>query len=595
MTLVLVALTPAACQDALYFVDVLKVVCDGQPFEVDLKHLPVSYTSDPVVPVFYRSSLKATNIVFSVATKGEAQVAVPETSVDLVATGRRLADFVVEPLRRLLLPSAVWSGPADAGAGAAGATAGGVDSVGSVDLPTCQEFFLMDGRQPVDLPETWSEARHAFGAVCEGEGIAPERCTEAGAALFMGQPEGEVPFNIDAAFCKNVAQYAADVWGDVRRLPRRLKGSGYYGERSSGSLGTRYTSSKASSYGYTTSTLGSRYSGGYSSASYGYWGRRPYLPVGGTVGPTGGVTPVSMIAAPTRTGYSSFYYYGYGSYYYGRSGSTGRIRKIADQNVNCDENSQCVYDLPDNVTMIRDDLMNFGFIPDSICGAACRTTNPMVLRIRYIGGEDWGNVTFCPPVGWTEANNMSYQPKDVPLLFFTLSQAETSTMWSEATATVIALSVIFGGVLPCCCMCCFCFYAFRRSKDQASKGCDAYTEHTDVVEGTIVGVPTEQAATSFAAGRVQVALHDHLLEESHDESTWGCDNCVYFSAVRDSPERKRYRCTMGCNWDLCGDCFDQYAPKQPVIEASILKQEDYPDQSFEAKRNSTKSKLKDTE
>ncbi len=63
LTLVLDALTPATCQDALYVVDVLKAVCDGQLFETDLKHLPVSYTNDLVLPAFYRSSLKAMRIV----------------------------------------------------------------------------------------------------------------------------------------------------------------------------------------------------------------------------------------------------------------------------------------------------------------------------------------------------------------------------------------------------------------------------------------------------------------------------------------------------------------------------------------------------
>ncbi len=101
--------------------------------------------------------------------------------MDLVATGRHLAVFVVEPLRRLLVPPAFWSDP-DAGADADGAIAGGVDSIDSVttsinaaEVPFCQEFLLMGGRQPVDLPETWSETRHAFGVGRVGEGIAPEK------------------------------------------------------------------------------------------------------------------------------------------------------------------------------------------------------------------------------------------------------------------------------------------------------------------------------------------------------------------------------------------------------------------------------------
>merc|ERR1712129_450539 len=40
--------------------------------------------------------------------------------------------------------------------------------------PGCQNFFLSDGRDPVDLPSTWAEARESAGSICREEFEMPE-------------------------------------------------------------------------------------------------------------------------------------------------------------------------------------------------------------------------------------------------------------------------------------------------------------------------------------------------------------------------------------------------------------------------------------
>jgi len=45
------------------------------------------------------------------------------------------------------------------------------------------------------------------------------------------------------------------------------------------------------------------------------------------------------------------------------------------------------------------------------------------------------------------------------------------------------------------------------------------------------------------------AEHEHPLELSDRSSGWGCDGCGQSGEGKD-----RFRCTQGCDYDLCGDC-----------------------------------------
>jgi len=43
--------------------------------------------------------------------------------------------------------------------------------------------------------------------------------------------------------------------------------------------------------------------------------------------------------------------------------------------------------------------------------------------------------------------------------------------------------------------------------------------------------------------------HEHPLEKKEGGGGWGCDGCG-----ESGEGKERYRCTQGCDYDLCGDC-----------------------------------------
>jgi len=62
---------------------------------------------------------------------------------------------------------------------------------------SCDEFFLLDGRAPVELPDTWDEARTAAAEVCEDDGFNAENCDDAVLLAFEGLPEGPAGLQSD--------------------------------------------------------------------------------------------------------------------------------------------------------------------------------------------------------------------------------------------------------------------------------------------------------------------------------------------------------------------------------------------------------------
>eukprot|EP00931_Biecheleriopsis_adriatica_P021436 TRINITY_DN1400_c0_g1_i1.p1 TRINITY_DN1400_c0_g1~~TRINITY_DN1400_c0_g1_i1.p1 ORF type:complete len:477 (+),score=130.60 TRINITY_DN1400_c0_g1_i1:81-1511(+) len=64
--------------------------------------------------------------------------------------------------------------------------------------------------------------------------------------------------------------------------------------------------------------------------------------------------------------------------------------------------------------------------------------------------------------------------------------------------------------------------------------------------------------------------HEHPMELSERASGWGCDGCSCSGAGKE-----RYRCTKGCDFDFCGDCYakltaggkvEKMAPRMALID-----------------------------
>merc|ERR1719223_1284020 len=67
-------------------------------------------------------------------------------------------------------------------------------------------YFLLDGSLPVELPDTWAEAREAFFRICVGEGIGNlSSCRGHYDRIFVSRPVGSTSFLPDGKFCVQIA------------------------------------------------------------------------------------------------------------------------------------------------------------------------------------------------------------------------------------------------------------------------------------------------------------------------------------------------------------------------------------------------------
>jgi len=65
------------------------------------------------------------------------------------------------------------------------------------------------------------------------------------------------------------------------------------------------------------------------------------------------------------------------------------------------------------------------------------------------------------------------------------------------------------------------------------------------------------------------AKHEHPLEKSDKDSSWGCDGCGQSGAGKE-----RWRCAQGCDFDFCGECNEKanaggaksLAPKLMILD-----------------------------
>merc|ERR1712118_422308 len=59
------------------------------------------------------------------------------------------------------------------------------------------------------------------------------------------------------------------------------------------------------------------------------------------------------------------------------------------------------------------------------------------------------------------------------------------------------------------------------------------------------------------------AKHEHPLEKSDRATGWGCDGCGC-----SGEGKERWRCTQGCDFDFCGDCYAKVMAPAEEAKAS---------------------------
>lgn len=571
----------------LHMVDWLKVLCDQEPFSIDLK--PATGT---VVPVFYRS-VDYIEVEYQVTDQVGA-VVIARTSVTLMRPTRRLA----EAFAGIMRPSSWWAN-APSNDGEAASTSPQLADANSPATPDhCEEYFLLDGRHPVDLPDTWAEARTAFEDICRGESEMPDDCPARTAAIFEGRPHAAETFSTDVAFCEVLARGAKSSLGGffAEAQPRRTKGStgagsGYYSGGSSG-VGTKFTgTSYASSYGGGTRVgyygMGTHYPYGYSSRPYGYSGYR------------------NRAAVPTAMYFVMRPNYGYSTYYLGPGrGITQPANRMGTEV--CDDDMECQISVKD---LIRDDLMDKNF-------ATNLYTAPLLLTVYTIkggpGDQAFDRVAMCPPPGWTDGGSWTPPPTN-PQLFFALGVVDTMQWWEDDLGSLIGGLV--GGLLGCCCCCCLCRYMRKKSKRPHAEECaeavgfggtllhegDQVKTQLTVAEGGNDSWFAGTIAKCYVDGQVLIqyddgdewcgnagevhllnppeggaqgeAAHEHPLEEVQIETAaaWMCNRCSALVNVSPANRQTHYRCAKGCDYDLCFACHEATkAQVNGIIQATVI-------------------------
>eukprot|EP00928_Gymnodinium_smaydae_P007562 TRINITY_DN1270_c0_g1_i4.p1 TRINITY_DN1270_c0_g1~~TRINITY_DN1270_c0_g1_i4.p1 ORF type:complete len:1441 (-),score=192.68 TRINITY_DN1270_c0_g1_i4:180-4502(-) len=68
----------------------------------------------------------------------------------------------------------------------------------------CESFFLVDGRSPIELPETYADARSSFGTMCQDEGYDAAICEDATKLVFKGFPEDSSKMFAGTDICKRL-------------------------------------------------------------------------------------------------------------------------------------------------------------------------------------------------------------------------------------------------------------------------------------------------------------------------------------------------------------------------------------------------------
>jgi len=71
------------------------------------------------------------------------------------------------------------------------------------------------------------------------------------------------------------------------------------------------------------------------------------------------------------------------------------------------------------------------------------------------------------------------------------------------------------------------------------------------------------------------AAHEHPMEEKDGGGGWGCDGCS-----QSGSGKKRFRCTAGCDWDYCGECYEKACSGGSASLPTAMVLIDFPSQAF---------------
>jgi len=405
-----VLLRPAGAQEALYYVDVARSICEGRDVELRIQ-IPSDKAkrSSIYAPAFYRTAASAVAFTYEFSDSA-GHVIVPNTSISLQEHhGRMLSAIDASEQAGLEVRDGVAKAPA---------------SEPTDDEGLCEDFFLSNGRSPVELPDTWNDAREAFRGICEQEGVAPD-CAADELTLFDGWPGEGHAFQPSPAFCDGLVVYLARWGGDAAVMARRLKGgagghASVGGGRSHGGGWSSASHTGAFSYGYSAGHMRTIYPGGYALTGYGYSGYGAFYPRYGTSG--------VVVAAATMGALTGY-------------GAARWSHRVGSQSSCHGTSSGCGWDLLGEA-LVRDDVMTHRFKPSEM-------TYPLTLVIRNVSGAGFDASVMCAfPAG--NASNASAPGVD---LFFSLVPVapsdEGAGIWGVVAFTPIL--IVMGCLGYCCC------------------------------------------------------------------------------------------------------------------------------------------------
>jgi hypothetical protein len=418
-----------------YLIDVPSVVCNqghaGFTIEIPQQNATVVKQQVPYVATFYRATNNAVSITFSITDssippKNVAAVQTVElNALQAGATGLPGGSYTPGVMTTSMpsVPAGTATDSIPADGGGDGGSFRRLTAYDDADGENCEQFFLMAGMSPVEIPDTWGDARKAFLDICDRDGYSEKGCLDAEQKLFAAYPVDQTSSElfdfVPRSLCHRLLRYAiASMSLDLTSgssvdnveleplenltlnpmyfTPRRMKGFGY---------------SSGPSFGYSSSSLSRTYPRGHYSTPYGYSGYHA-IPRS---------TPV-MVAYPML-----LYHHGY----YNQYGYNGNCGTLA-QDGNCMKNSA----LPTEFN--RDDLMTTGFLASDF-------TYPLKLSVQQVVGSDYNAAGICP----TGQNN--WKAPQIQSLFFALSQVDEYSSGGGFSWLSTFLQIIC--CLFCCCAC----------------------------------------------------------------------------------------------------------------------------------------------
>eukprot|EP00929_Paragymnodinium_shiwhaense_P037633 TRINITY_DN20013_c0_g1_i2.p1 TRINITY_DN20013_c0_g1~~TRINITY_DN20013_c0_g1_i2.p1 ORF type:complete len:576 (-),score=126.91 TRINITY_DN20013_c0_g1_i2:141-1868(-) len=245
--------------NAWFHVDVKNVICNGIPSESFIPET-AAMGNNPMAISLYRASGEAAELEYTL-----------QTTIPVMT----LVDYSSAPL---MLEAQTASRRAEAQSEA---------PVLSED--SCEEFWLLDGRPPVEIPVTWGEAKSAFLEMCQAQGFQDARCEDAEAALFRRPYQDPAEdFRPELELCDRLMKYSRAVDGTALDTERRVQDMEVPLEPSEEAEPVRRMQTKGTAgtaYYRDAATQARYYPAGFATTKYGYSGigygasssYRPYI------------------------------------------------------------------------------------------------------------------------------------------------------------------------------------------------------------------------------------------------------------------------------------------------------------------------------